>query len=364
MKTSTFLAVFLAALSMTPAARAGLFDNIEQQAKQAFQQSVQNTKNAAKNTTNNIINETNDTADKKMQDVTGSVNNHINNATNNLDNHVNNATNNLNSHVNNAVSAVQNPTHGSAPVQRTFSAAPSPARTLNRNGAYGPDMVGLRLGMTMSQAENIVRRHMQVGWVATLRPGILGANNAKFIRGMPKIFIARNEREVIILLSHPKAGNRVLGVRRLLMLPGHGLDPAALKRKLKAKYGPTSTPGTLTWGGDSKCVANWRGVAMGAFKFADGNDPTKPATFRDSSGAVSSVLGMQSLLFQPVPLQQRILAGSDGHQCRPVLHADVSRNVVDLSLADKGQLYQVFDKAKAASLQPQPAAPTLSNVQF
>ena len=56
---------------------------------------------------------------------------------------------------------------------------------------------------------------------------------------------------------------------------------------------------------------------------------------------------------------RRVGAGQDGSGCQPVVQATLTPNAVDVNMADKGHLFELFDKAKVQS-----APPAVTKVEF
>ena len=141
-------------------------------------------------------------------------------------------------------------------------------------GAYGPDVVDLRLGMTLDEAEAVIRSHMNVAQVAeTLPPSAAealtpsGLFHGRIFIGQPNRDAAPASddrpddyfRERIALFDAPsEAPGRVVAIERLVYLD-HGLWDRASQR-LVVKYGPAtvSMGDFFVWaaGGDRNCYLN------------------------------------------------------------------------------------------------------------
>ncbi len=99
---------------------------------------------------------------------------------------------------------------------------------------YGPDILGIRLGMRMSDAEAIIRKHMSVGRVlATDRSFPNGT--AKTSLGALRIFVNAGESEQISLLH--TSSDIVLGLKRMVKTTEATSDE---QLRLKARYGKPS----------------------------------------------------------------------------------------------------------------------------
>ncbi|TCR67378.1 hypothetical protein [Bosea sp. BK604] len=122
---------------------------------------------------------------------------------------------------------------------------------------FGPDMVGLRLGQSLQEAEAAIRTHMDVGRVFEADAGTMaGRPPLPFAGG--KLFISRDERELIALHPGPAAANGRLAAawRRIYVPAATALDAAA--GPMQAKYGE---PAFRSIGGD---VVVWGQTRMPA----------------------------------------------------------------------------------------------------
>ncbi len=132
------------------------------------------------------------------------------------------------------------------------SAPPAPplAPAVERlQSAYGPDIVGLRLGMSFAEAEKIIRDSMDVG---TVLAGTRGPEEgARDIRpyGSIRIFIARGASEAIALFDEPPAApGKIVAVARTLTIDDPNLLPEDIAALLSEKYGPVDhTAGASQW---------------------------------------------------------------------------------------------------------------------
>jgi hypothetical protein len=125
------------------------------------------------------------------------------------------------------------------------------------NGPYGPDIVGLRLGMATAEADSLIRGHMHVGRVFEASPP---ANVSDDVAHVPKaylygrLFVAHDEGEQIALYEAPAfAAGRVVFVERSLYVSAPWEQVLA---SLTAKYG---APDKLLNVGSHQPAANWGG---------------------------------------------------------------------------------------------------------
>jgi len=119
--------------------------------------------------------------------------------------------------------------------------------------ASGPDIVGLRLGMTFDEADAIIRTHMKVGRVLVRDR----ARDTKAIAGelenfsSSRIYVAEDGSEFIMLYDEPPAAPAVvLGITRQVNFPSGKVTAAAIMTKLREKYGQEDWNGTygIGWG--------------------------------------------------------------------------------------------------------------------
>lgn len=106
---------------------------------------------------------------------------------------------------------------------------------------YGPDIVGVRLGMSFAEAEAAIRAHMPVGRVLDGKRAsddAVGAGvNEPITSG--KLFISENGMELIALIDEPPAASqRVLAAWRRVHSPGGQIKAPEMYAGLQAKYGP------------------------------------------------------------------------------------------------------------------------------
>jgi len=125
--------------------------------------------------------------------------------------------------------------------------------------AYGPDVTGLQLGMTMAEADKRIRARMDVGqtlvadraWQADAATGDI----KPYTSG--RLYESADGRELIIVYNEPPAApDTVTGVLRQLSLPKGQVPPARLFDRLREKYGsPAKTRGSDSFWteGDARC---------------------------------------------------------------------------------------------------------------
>ncbi|MCF8126951.1 MAG: peptidoglycan-binding protein [Deltaproteobacteria bacterium] len=100
------------------------------------------------------------------------------------------------------------------------------------------DVIGIRPGMTVEEAEKIIRSHMEVGWVGELAEDSTIAQLKSPDRPYHhfRTYISKNGREHIAIFWHPEISERLQAVTRTLMLPDNISDETVFAQ-LKEKYG-------------------------------------------------------------------------------------------------------------------------------
>ncbi|WP_442487684.1 peptidoglycan-binding domain-containing protein [Halomonas litopenaei] len=119
---------------------------------------------------------------------------------------------------------------------------------------YGQDMLGIRLGMSMDEAEAIIRDHMDVEHVLIRdrrqQPGYVAGEFQPFTSG--QAFISKDRRERIILYDEPPAAlGVVMGVTRQLAFPKGQVTLGVLLNEVRKKYGQEG------WSDRSRARIGW-----------------------------------------------------------------------------------------------------------
>ena len=135
-----------------------------------------------------------------------------------------------------------------AGIERDYekAAGESEKRSATPTGPYGPDLLGIRLGMSFGEAEAIVRQHMSVGQVFQgTRAFDVEARNGfpkPFTSG--KLFLAADGQEMIALVDEPPAAPETVMAAWRRNLIKHGTThPSEVLSALQQKYGPpTDSP--------------------------------------------------------------------------------------------------------------------------
>ncbi len=152
-------------------------------------------------------------------------------------------------------------------------------RALLGGGAYGFDIVGVRLGMPLDEADRVARASMQVCWVLE-NPAPM--DEPGYFTRM-KVFVRCDNAEKLGLLLPPLGEPQVVvGVRRKITLPPRA-DNDQLDKMLRAKYGPPGlvgeNPPSESWGAiEDLC----RPIATlpAELRLIEGELPQYPDSFR------------------------------------------------------------------------------------
>ncbi len=102
------------------------------------------------------------------------------------------------------------------------------------DGAFGPDILGLQLGMSLDAAESIIRSHMPVAVVIEHVPDEAGASPKNM---SVRVYATADGKERIALYWHDSLGKRLLGAARYLA-PPPSVRSGAVRQALLEKYGP------------------------------------------------------------------------------------------------------------------------------
>ncbi|PTB04014.1 hypothetical protein C6V82_06055 [Halomonas urumqiensis] len=119
---------------------------------------------------------------------------------------------------------------------------------------YGPDVLGIQLGMSIDEAEAIIRDHMTVGHVLVrdrkLDPRFASGEFETF--SSSRLFVADDMSELIVLYDEPPvAEGVVMGVTRQLAFPKGQVTTGLLLGELRKKYGEEN------WSDENHLKVGW-----------------------------------------------------------------------------------------------------------
>lgn len=195
---------------------------------------------------------------------------------------------------------------------------------------YGPDIIGIRLGMTFDEAEALIRLHMPVGVVldgvrahdgsiesGTIRPATSG-----------KLFISEDRHEFIALLDEaPAVTNRVLAAWRRLYLEPNQLQEGDVITSLEEKYGTPSMSRSVQVG-IRNFWATPAGNDCGNNYTYGGQRPALSSAWTDGSGQMQFFLADGRIIpdaVLPAAMLDPLSPGFEySHNCGPVFTAELS----------------------------------------
>lgn len=106
---------------------------------------------------------------------------------------------------------------------------------------YGADVVGLQLGMTFDEADQIIRSHMDVGLILIADRAWSSFEAFGDIQpySSGRLYESEDEKEVIIIFDDaPSASNIIMGLTRHVVFDKGKVKPGQIIRSLVKKYGP------------------------------------------------------------------------------------------------------------------------------
>ena len=252
----------------------------------------------------------------------------------------------------------------------------------------GLDLVGVRLGMDMAEAETVIRAHMDVGRVLVGKR----LHDGSFDEGLlapatsGKMFISKDGNEVIAIYDEPPSEEKVLIVwRQVYMEPG-SVQIRDIDAVLRQKYGDPSY--------QSKPMSNdlykWRAAGNDVCLSNHGGQRNHPISmnWREESGEPTDVLlDGQPMLDSQIPtalFEPKHQSYSRSLNCGPVVsayldfqasrqmsfHGHVRRDSIEMYLTDIDAYLAAFEKnresskAKLAEKAPAGQLPSLGGLKF
>jgi (2Fe-2S) ferredoxin len=245
------------------------------------------------------------------------------------------------------------------------SAAAAPVFT----GAYGPDMVGIKLGMTFPEAERIVREHMKVGRVLETGKSEqdVGLGKSAGTASSGKLFISEDQSELIAILDEPQgAGNTVVAAWRQIYAPPSATLEFASGR-LKDKYGQpvfgSNNGDVLFWGTTTnrqRCTVAYTNVLQSRLPIsARWTENGASTTWRPTNGDNNPTA---PVITNQLPANA---AGSPVEDCGPWLTMQFfpaqgypPLNVIETTLTDRAR----YEKARQAGIRTK--SPSAGSIKF
>ena len=110
--------------------------------------------------------------------------------------------------------------------------------TVRRESLRNSDVIGIRPGMTVREAENVIKAHMRIGWIGELNPDDFSVKYRAPDRPYNnfRVYVSADGDEHIALFWHPEFSDRLQAVTRTIVLPEKVSKEVALAQ-LKEKYG-------------------------------------------------------------------------------------------------------------------------------
>ncbi|WP_455976807.1 peptidoglycan-binding domain-containing protein [Methylorubrum populi] len=109
-----------------------------------------------------------------------------------------------------------------------------------------PDIVGLKIGMAMAEAEAALAGQMKIAHVLE-HVGAAEGNSP--LATVTRLYVRNDGLELISALYAPEAlGGKLLGARRDLYLDKSAVTLSAIQTKLEEKYGAPLRPDVMSWG--------------------------------------------------------------------------------------------------------------------
>lgn len=231
------------------------------------------------------------------------------------------------------------------------------------------DVIGIRLGMSMEDAEKLIRQHMSVGRVLEGRR--LYDNLEKLGNITPatsgKLFISEDEHELIAIIDEPPAvAGTVLATWRRIYMPPGSLQETDAIRALQEKYGEQghdllTTGGGLVWRNgpdDDNCRLPYGVVQQPTLSaiWTENGEPAQLRLSEDEHQALDAMLPDQYR--NPLDKRYEKTAGC-GTYIAAQLDFEASRNAnsglpvkgmdwIEQSLTEPGRYMQAYKQSRKA----------------
>jgi len=250
----------------------------------------------------------------------------------------------------------------------TAAAAPS--------AAFGPDIVGLRLGMTFAEADKIIRSHMKVGRVLirdrARQPASATGGFEKY--SSSKLYAAEGNSEFIVLYDEPPATKHiVVGITRQVNFPKGQMTSSAALDQLRNKYGPEiwiGKQGHVGWG-DGLAETTFADLYMHNCLASSQNRLPTDWLQEDGTPTDWTATSSKSGINNGVP-NMAMYGDPAGRNCGPDLAMEYSsvndpaqEDRLILHLTDPNRYNQLYEESKKliqtgkASFAPKTAAPDI-----
>jgi hypothetical protein len=139
------------------------------------------------------------------------------------------------------------------PEQAPATIEPGPYLRVEQGKPYGPDLVGLQLGMTLEEADRRIRAHKKP------RAVIIGKPVPPFVQARGYLLEPGDEAISLVTLESP-AGVRIAGyVRQVYFDPGKAPTQIALASSLEKKYATPTYVYDVQAMFTRRWLSNWKG---------------------------------------------------------------------------------------------------------
>lgn len=210
------------------------------------------------------------------------------------------------------------------------------------DGAYGPELAGIRLGMSLAEADGRIRKFMPVAAVAIHAKGGWGYAPILLTR---TVYGTADGSKRLAVFSNPANHDRVLAATLWTALPNGSLSDDQLRDLLEKTYGKVVTPGSLVWyagaGDASKLTGSCRGTLYSGgdpgYSYSEGGIDPKRLGGNGADGLADKVT---ATLPQILNHQGQTSSLAEIRDCPAVLWAQVDRggreDGIGLALVDAG----------------------------
>jgi uncharacterized protein YecT (DUF1311 family) len=241
-------------------------------------------------------------------------------------------------------------------------------------GAYGPDLVQVRLGMSFEEAEKAIRNHMTVGRVLQGRRAFDPAEKSGQIKPLDsgELFVSADQSEMIAILDEPPvAKGRVMAAWRRVLVPAQKADPAEILAGIQRKYGDPSDAQPL----EANTPISWRRLGGGAgcadlYRFRESySEPISQIWYEGGSPMTPPLSDIMQLKGPRMPGPLLDPTGEPGKadvQCGPSMQVYLSSETpalgkagdeqLDMTLTDIGPYLKAYAESRAALQRTQPSA--------
>jgi hypothetical protein len=191
------------------------------------------------------------------------------------------------------------------------------------SGTGEPDIAGIRLGMTFADAEARVREVMDVERVMVAKrewqiDAAVGTPR-RYTSG--KLFVSKNEQDLIILFDEPPAAERVVvGVARQVLFPRGEVSASALVDQLRQKYGKevSGKGNVLIW---SKTPLSPRSNALSYHCVPAENEAASRTIWRKENGQEDPAWQPKGVLYNGTLPTVGMANSYDQSECAPLVMA-------------------------------------------